>query len=119
QEGAFAAIARQEEKAVPVDPSDPGQFQTSPRRSLTSASNVVVSALIPAVERFPGGNDGGEWLSAAVRVASGSRVTILDLFSSPSAGLAELARLTRKYGVARNPCVGYAIHGEFGSTFRR
>src|SRR2546423_1924269 len=118
-ERAFSTIALQQERAVPADPGDPGQFETSPRRSLTSASSVVVSTLIPAIERFPGGNDGGEWLSATVRVPSGTRVEILDLFSPPSRGLAALARAARKYGVANNRCVAYSVHSEFGRTFLR
>jgi hypothetical protein len=72
---------------------------------LISASTIVVSALIPTLELFPGGNDGQGFLSLTVRVPSGSPVAIGDLFEQHSHGLRVLAEAFRKRVVATNSCV--------------
>jgi hypothetical protein len=69
-----------------------GVYKTSVDRRLLSASTVVVSALLPAVKLYPGGNQGRGWVAATVRVPSGKAVTITALFAEPAKGLRVLAR---------------------------
>lgn len=68
-----------------------GVYATSVDRRLLSASTVVVSALMPAVKLYPGGNEGRGWVSATVRVPSAKAVQITDLFARPTRGLRALA----------------------------
>lgn len=77
--------------------------QTLPRRDVAiyttvlvnrylSASSVVVSALLPATrETFAGQHGGDGWLGITVRMPSGDRVTLSDLFRDPNAGVHALA----------------------------
>jgi hypothetical protein len=58
-----------------------GIYSTAIDPRLISASTTVVSAMVPALELYPGGNDGSGWVSATVRVPSGRRVQLADLFS--------------------------------------
>jgi hypothetical protein len=51
----------------------------------------VVSALLPAQELYPCGNDGNGWVSVTVRVPSGEPVTLGQLFQDPSGGPNALA----------------------------
>ena len=93
-----------------VDPrTAPGVYETSPRRSLITASTVVVSALIPTLTLYPAGNDGAWWLSTTVRVADGRRVEIADLFARPTRGLSALAVAARSELTAANACVRGSI----------
>src|SRR2546429_5949289 len=88
-----------------------------------SASTVVVSALLPATrEVFPGQSGGDDWLAMTVRVPSGTRVTITDLFKSPDRGLHVLAaawkaRIRRTGG---GPCPhGYReVHAPTARDYR-
>jgi hypothetical protein len=82
-----------------------GIYETSPIRTLMSASTVVVSVLIPTEKLYPLGNDGAEWISTTVRVPSGSPVSFLDLFSNPSGGLKTLARVAGIEAWKGNPCL--------------
>jgi hypothetical protein len=68
-------------------------FRTVIDRRYASASTVVVSALLPLTEEvFPGQNGGDTWLGVTVRVPSGVRVKVTDLFSDSRQGLRVLAR---------------------------
>jgi hypothetical protein len=98
-------------KGVPrVDPrTSPGVYETSPKRSLITASTVVVSALIPSLRLYPAGNDGAWWLSVTVRVADAHRVDISDLFAKPIRGLSALAAAAKKELTATNACVRGSI----------
>jgi hypothetical protein len=58
---------------------------------LLSASSVVVSALLPALELNFCGNEGQGWVSVTVLVPSGRPVSLLDLFAQPSRDLRTLA----------------------------
>jgi hypothetical protein len=117
EERRFAQVAlKQEAKALPP-PQYFGTFQTSTNLTLISASTVVVSALVPLEELFPGGTDGAKWLSVTVRVPSGSRVRLLDLFAHPSQGLRALAEAVRGRVVTGNRCVGSALRARFGRIF--
>jgi hypothetical protein len=59
--------------------------------TLLSASTTVVSALLPATKLYPCGNQGQGWVSITVRVPSGRRVTLGQLFRDPEGeGLREL-----------------------------
>lgn len=69
-----------------------GIYETAIDRGLTSASTVVVSALIPALKLYPGGNDGQTWISATVDVRSGRAVSLPQLLANPSLALPVLAR---------------------------
>jgi hypothetical protein len=95
---------------VRVDTGPPGTgdgtFTMSPRARLTSASSVVVSSLMELTEIVPGGNgDGLVWLAVTMRVPSGERVAVKDLFADPKEGLATLAKASRSRLVAANDCV--------------
>jgi hypothetical protein len=68
-----------------------GVYQTSVDRRLLAASTVVVSALMPATELYPGGSLGKGWLAVTVRVPSGALVRITDLFVDPSRGVRVVA----------------------------
>jgi hypothetical protein len=89
-----------------------GLFQTNLDQGVTSASSIVVSTLIPMTERFPGGTGGQVWLSATVRVPSGKRVSITDLFIDPARGLRALAAEVRTRLLARNSCIRQFIVGD-------
>jgi len=60
-----------------------GTYSVRTNRPLLSASTVVVSALLPAQKLYPCGNDGNTWISVTVRVPSGKRVTLAQLFRDP------------------------------------
>ena len=83
----------------------PGLYQTSTEARLISASTVVVSALIPALEIPPSGNDGARWISATIDVHMGRSVGITALFTHPAEGLRSLARAARLRLAAANRCV--------------
>ncbi len=72
-------------------PSGVGIYETAIDQSLTSASTVVVSALIPALKLFPDGNGGQTWISATVDVWSGRTVSLRQLLANPSLALPVLA----------------------------
>lgn len=69
-----------------------GIYRTGIDQSLTSASTVVVSALIPTLELYPGGGDGRTWISATVDVRSGREVSLPELLANPTIALPLLAR---------------------------
>jgi hypothetical protein len=86
----YAPYARREKPRVQYP--EHGRYRTVVDRRLMSASTVVVSALMPATrEVFPGQSGGDGWLGMTVRVPSGARVTITDLFRSRDRGLHVLA----------------------------
>jgi hypothetical protein len=91
----------------------PGIYETEIDRNLISASTVVVSALIPALEVRPGGNDGETWISATVEVRSGRSVSLRELLANPSLALPRLVRdwKTRLRGSALWPSVAGAPAG--------
>jgi hypothetical protein len=60
-----------------------GTYSVLTNRDLLSASTVVVSALLPAQKLYPCGNDGNTWISVTLRVPSGKRVTLGQLFRDP------------------------------------
>jgi len=68
-----------------------GIYQTAIDQGLTSASTVVVSALIPVLRLYPGGNDGQTWISTTVDVRSGRAVSLRQLLANPSLALPVLA----------------------------
>lgn len=84
----FAAGA----KGRAADPNAHGIYETAIDQRLISASTVVVSALIPALELHPGGNDGQTWISATIDVRSGKPVSLRDLLASPRLALPPLVR---------------------------
>jgi len=102
----YAAYARRERPRVAY--KENGVYQTGIDRNYLSASTVVASALMPLTrEVFPGQHGGDGWLGVTVRVPSGTRVTITDLFAQPREGLRALAaaykaRLRQIYG---DPCL--------------
>jgi hypothetical protein len=91
---AYAPYARNEKPRVVYRES--GVYRTAVDRKRVSASTVVVSALMPATrELFPGQHEGDGWLAVTLRVPSGARVTISDLFANPDQGLRVLASAWR------------------------
>jgi hypothetical protein len=84
----YAPFARD---AVRIKNDYRGLYETSVERSLLSASSVVVSALMPATELYPGGSLGKGWLATTVLVPSGRRIHINDLFVNPARALPVLA----------------------------
>jgi hypothetical protein len=73
-------------------PNAVGTYETAIDQGLISASTVVVSALIPALRLYPGGNDGQTWISATVEVRSGRAVSLRELLASPPLALPGLVR---------------------------
>lgn len=69
-----------------------GIYETGIDQSLTSASTVVVSALIPTLKLYPGATDGQTWISATVDVRSGRTVSLRQLLANPTIALPVLAR---------------------------
>jgi hypothetical protein len=111
----YARMARREEAETGSNAANypyPGTYKTAPNRRLVSASSEVVSALIPTLRLYPGGNDGATWIAATIRVPSGARVRLGDLFANPSKGLAALARSVRSKLVSENACVRQSIGAE-------
>jgi hypothetical protein len=86
----YAPYARREKPGVVY--RERGVYRTAVDQRHISASTVVVSALLPLTrELFPGQHEGDGWLAMTVRVPSGRRVTISDLFKNPARGLRALA----------------------------
>jgi hypothetical protein len=108
----YTPYARREKPRVSYP--DHGVYRTAIDRKYVSASTAVVSALIPLTrEVFPGQHDGDGWLGVTVRVPSGTRVTITDLFAKPRQGLRVLATAwtTRIRRTSGRPCLRiYASH---------
>jgi hypothetical protein len=103
---AYAPYARREKPRVAY--RENGVYRTAVDRRLTSASTVVVSALMPATrEVFPGQHGGDAWLAVTVRVPSGTRVAITDLFANPDRGLRALATAwkARVRRTSAAPCI--------------
>jgi hypothetical protein len=102
----YAAYARNEKPRNAY--KENGVYRATIDRNYLSASTVVVSVLMPLTrELFPGQHGGDGWLGITVRVPTGTRVTITDLFAKPGEGLRALAsaykaRLRRIYG---DPCL--------------
>jgi hypothetical protein len=86
-----------------------GDFWLFSDQESLSASTVVVSALIPTLQLYPGGNDGEEWFSATVQVPSGQSVNISDLFANQSRGLGVLAKVVKQRVLATNSCVRTSV----------
>lgn len=103
---AYAPYARKEKPRVVY--RENGVYRTAVDQKLVSASTVVVSALMPTTrEVFPGQHEGDGWLAVTVRVPSGARVTISDLFANPDQGLRALARAwkARIRRTSARPCI--------------
>ena len=69
-----------------------GYYETELDRSFVSASTVIVSALLPrtrAVLPLQPGADA--WLGVTIRVPSGTRVALADLFARPATAMRVLA----------------------------
>lgn len=79
-------------------------YETTPDPRWTSASSIVVSALIPKTTLYDAGNEGGSWLSVTVRVADSHRVTLTELFREPARGLRALAAMVRERLSAPTAC---------------
>lgn len=110
-ENSYAVEARQEEnqqEAIGVtsaqELSDPGIYQVAPNPHFISATEVVVSALVPVLELYPGGTEGSVWLSVTLRVPSGQPVDISDLFSNRERGLQGLAAEVQSQFAASRTC---------------
>lgn len=78
--------------ALHTVPNRPGIYETAIDPDLTSASTVVVSALMPALELHPGGHDGQTWVSTTIEVRSGNAVSLRELLANPSLALPPLVR---------------------------
>ena len=81
---AYAPSARGSPKNLPRGCR--GVYRLDVDRSLLSASSTVVSALLPATKLYPCGNEGQGWISMTIRVPSGRRVTLAQLFRDPEGG---------------------------------
>jgi hypothetical protein len=85
-------------------------YATAIDRRLLSASTVVVSALLPATKLLPLSNGAQQWAAVTVRVPSGQRIRIADLFADPTDGLTTVAHawtrsFKRAYPRSWWPCV--------------
>jgi hypothetical protein len=102
----YAPYARREKPQTAY--RELGAYRTAVDRRYVSASTVVVSALMPLTrEVFPGQHNGDGWLAVTVRVPSGKRVMIGDLFARRDRALRALAaawkaRIRRTDGL---PCL--------------
>jgi hypothetical protein len=117
----YAPYARRQKPRIAY--SEHGVYRTAVDRKLISASTVVVSVLMPATrELFPGQHGGDAWLGITVRVPSGARVRITDVFANPERGLRVLATAARGF-IQRTeaaPCVhAYAVvYGPTAENYR-
>lgn len=73
-------------------PNGPGIYQTAIDQRLISASSVVVSALIPALEVYPGGDGGQTWISATIEMRTGKSVSLRELLANPRLALPLLVK---------------------------
>lgn len=73
-----------------VAPSSYGVYETTIDERLTSASTVVVSALIPALKLYPGHTGGQTWISATIDVHSGKPVSLSQILANPTLALPAL-----------------------------
>jgi len=67
-----------------------GAYETTIDGQLTSASTVVVSALIPTLKLYPGDTGGQTWISATIDVHSGKPVSLSQILASPALALPAL-----------------------------
>src|SRR2546422_1350706 len=83
----------------------PAIYELYPSLRWTSASSVVVSALMQAGSVPPGANFSYDWAAVTIRVATGRQVGMTALFAHPDKGLAAVAAAARASLSARNSCV--------------
>jgi hypothetical protein len=83
----------------------PGIYSTDPAKGIISASSALVSVLIPRTAIFPGGNDGGGWISTTVLVPSVRAISLSDLFADQAQGLDTIATSTKTQALA-DSCIG-------------
>ncbi len=76
-----------------------------------SASSLVVSALIPTLQLYPGGTDGMEWFSLTVQEPAGRQIHLRDLFRNPSVGMKLVARETRHRMLSADPWLRAYVKG--------
>jgi hypothetical protein len=107
----YARVARLEEVQAPdsIRLGYKGLFATPPNGRWMSASTGLVSVLLRLDEIFPGGHDAGSWLALTMRVPSGLRVVLGDLFARAAAGYRALAGAVRKRLVATNQCLRESV----------
>lgn len=86
-------------------PMSYGIYQASPLLRLTSASSVVVSAMVPVLAPPPAGDDGAYWFSITIDVATGRRVGIDDLVTPVAPALKAVAGAARKRMAVIDACV--------------
>jgi hypothetical protein len=72
-------------------PNGSGVYRTAVDQQLTSASTVVVSALIPTLKLYPDRSGSQTWISATIDVLSGRPVSLRQLLANPPLALAALA----------------------------
>jgi pimeloyl-ACP methyl ester carboxylesterase len=72
-----------------------GVYDMSSDSSEVLANTGLVSTMYPSLELYPGGNDGGGWITTTVRVPSGTKVALADLFPAGSDYLAVVAAKVR------------------------
>jgi hypothetical protein len=87
---AYARTARPAAKLAGRDAR--GVYQIMLDRRLLSASTVVVSALLPAIELYPGGTEGSGWIAGTILVPSGKSVDLNQVFARPRRAVHVLAR---------------------------
>lgn len=91
-----------------------GIYSTSPSVGLVSASTSVVSALIPTRAVVAGGTGGETWLSFTVRVPSGARVQLSQVFSDSDEGLKVLAAAVRRRVLFADECARASVDDPIG-----
>lgn len=107
EERRFGRVLRSAEPTIPpaARRTMRGGFAMSLSPSLTSASTVVVSALMLTSECEPGGTGCDFWFSITLQVPSGDLVRLPRLFAKPRNGLRVLARIAEGHVLASNGCV--------------
>ena len=113
--------------------ASPGIFTTGPRTmassilsrptkrakasqpKLISASTTVVSALVPVLELYPGGNDGSVWMGFTVRAPGGSPVYLRDILKRPKQAIPAIGVIAR----SRLAHTDKGVHGELNSKMDR
>jgi hypothetical protein len=83
--------ARATYKEMPV--SFRGVYQQRFTTNMAVANTALVSVMYPTLSLFPGGNDGGGWLSTTVKVPSARPITLANLFGADWLNI--VARQTR------------------------
>jgi hypothetical protein len=96
-----------------------GAFSILPNPSLVASSTRLVDAILPVSSNYPNGVNNGWWAHSAALLPSGDAIDLAHvLFTRPSQGLVQVARLIRRELAKKSPaadvCTLHPVLGNGG-----